>query len=119
MGSHESDETTEPPEECLDRSTRTPEGTTTATFRLKVATINRSGLGHTSPDEPRMNASQPRDEVTLDDFPRRFELRATSLMWFLGAGASASAGIPTASDLIWELKQKLFVSQQQVSCQTV
>ena len=33
-------------------------------------------------------------------------------MWFLGAGASASAGIPTASDMIWEFKQKLFVSQR-------
>ena len=33
-------------------------------------------------------------------------------MWFLGAGASASAGIPTAGDMIWELKQKMFVSQR-------
>ncbi len=32
-------------------------------------------------------------------------------MWFLGAGASASAGLPTAMDMIWEFKQKLFVSQ--------
>ena len=33
-------------------------------------------------------------------------------MWFLGAGASASAGIPTAGDMIWEFKQKLFMSQR-------
>lgn len=33
-------------------------------------------------------------------------------MWFLGAGASASAGLPTAMDMIWEFKQKLFVSQR-------
>ena len=32
-------------------------------------------------------------------------------MWFLGAGASASAGLPTAMDMIWEFKQVLFVSQ--------
>ena len=59
-----------------------------------------------------MNESQQRHEIPLHDFCRRFGLRAKSLMWFLGAGASASAGIPTASDLIWEFKRDLFVSQQ-------
>jgi len=33
-------------------------------------------------------------------------------MWFLGAGASASAGIPTASDMIWDFKRRLFCSEQ-------
>ena len=32
-------------------------------------------------------------------------------MWFLGAGASASAGLPTAMDMIWEFKRLLFISQ--------
>ena len=32
-------------------------------------------------------------------------------MWFLGAGASASAGLPTAADMIWEFKRVLFISQ--------
>lgn len=50
--------------------------------------------------------------IPSDDFARRFSLRAEKLMWFLGAGASASAGLPTAVDMIWEFKQKLFVSQQ-------
>ena len=40
-------------------------------------------------------------------------------MWFLGAGASAAAGIPTAWDMIWEFKQQLFVTQRRVSPQTV
>ena len=40
-------------------------------------------------------------------------------MWLLGAGASASAGIPTAWDMIWEFKQQLYVSQRRVSLQTV
>ena len=66
-----------------------------------------------------MNEPQRCGEVSLDDFTRRFALRAKSLMWFLGAGASASAGIPTASDLIWEFKQKLFVSQRRVPRQAV
>lgn len=53
--------------------------------------------------------------VNPDDFARRFSLRAGNLMWLLGAGASASAGIPTAWDMVWEFKQRLFVSQRRVS----
>ena len=66
-----------------------------------------------------MNDQHRWAEISLDDFARRFALRAQSLMWFLGAGASASAGIPTASDLIWEFKQKLFISQRRVPRQAV
>lgn len=57
--------------------------------------------------------------VSIDDFSRRFGLRAPNLMWFLGAGASASAGIPTAGDMIWEFKQRLYISQRRVSAQRV
>ena len=32
-------------------------------------------------------------------------------MWFLGAGASASSGVPTAIDMIWQFKRSLFISQ--------
>jgi|SRR5581483_5728932 len=58
-------------------------------------------------------------EIGADDFARRFALRSANLMWFLGAGASASAGIPTAWDMVWEFKQNLFVSQRRISPQTV
>src|SRR5947208_9081212 len=58
-------------------------------------------------------------EIGADDFARRFSLRAGNLMWLLGAGASASAGIPTAGDLVWDFKQRLFVSQRRVSPKTV
>ena len=57
--------------------------------------------------------------IPSDDFARRFSLRAKRLMWFLGAGASASAGLPTAMDMIWEFKQKLFVSQRRGSADAV
>lgn len=40
-------------------------------------------------------------------------------MWLLGAGASASAGVPTAWDMIWEFKQQLYVSQRRVSPKVV
>jgi hypothetical protein len=58
-------------------------------------------------------------ELGIDDFTRRFALRAANLMWFVGAGASASAGIPTALDMVWEFKQLLFMSQRRVAPQTV
>jgi NAD-dependent SIR2 family protein deacetylase len=63
------------------------------------------------------NASVP--EIRADDFARRFSLRAPNLMWFLGSGASAAAGIPTAFDMVWEFKQQLFISQRRVSPQVV
>ena len=64
-----------------------------------------------------VDASLP--EIAIDDFCRRFELRSHRLMWFLGAGASASAGIPTAHDMIWDFKRRLYVSQRRVSPQAV
>ncbi len=57
--------------------------------------------------------------LAFDDFARRFALRSGKLMWFLGAGASAAAGIPTAMDMVWEFKQRLFVSQRRTSLQAV
>src|SRR5260370_17860077 len=58
-------------------------------------------------------------QIAADDFSRRFSFRAPNLMWLLGAGASASAGIPTAYDMVWEFKQLLFVSQRRFSPQAV
>lgn len=58
-------------------------------------------------------------QIGADDFARRFSLRGRNLMWLLGAGASASAGIATAGDMVWEFKQHLFVSQRRISAQTV
>jgi NAD-dependent SIR2 family protein deacetylase len=57
--------------------------------------------------------------VEADDFARRLSMRAPNVMWFLGAGVSAAAGIPTAGDMIWEFKQRLFVSQRRVSPELV
>ena len=58
-----------------------------------------------------MTQEMSRHQIPADDFARRFLLRSRNLMWFLGAGASASAGLPTAMDMIWEFKRLLFVSQ--------
>lgn len=63
------------------------------------------------------DADTPR--IQPDDFARRFSLRSGNLMWLLGAGASASAGIPTAWDMIWEFKQQLYASQRKVSPKSI
>jgi hypothetical protein len=65
------------------------------------------------------STSEELKEVTADDFSRRFSQRSGNLMWFLGAGVSASAGIPTASHMIWDFKQHLYASQRRVSVKTV
>lgn len=66
------------------------------------------------------SVSMPRlPEIPADDFSRRFSMRAANMMWLLGAGASAAAGIPTAYDMIWDFKQRLFVSQRRVSTKAV
>jgi len=58
-------------------------------------------------------------QIGADDFSRRFSQRSKNLMWLLGAGSSAAAGIPTAWDMIWEFKQLLYTSQRKVSRSTV
>ena len=57
--------------------------------------------------------------IEPDDFARRFTQRAPTLMWFRGAGASAAAGIPTAGDMIWDFKQRLYVTQRGASLASV
>ena len=48
-------------------------------------------------------------------FLRLFQLRAAQIMWFLGAGASRSAGIKTAGDMIWDFKQRLYRSEKKLA----
>lgn len=49
------------------------------------------------------------------EFLRLFPLRAPNLGWLLGAGTSASSGIATAGDMIWDFKRRLFCSEQGIS----
>lgn len=52
--------------------------------------------------------------LDLPTFLRVFQIRAARIMWFLGAGASHSAGVKTAGDMIWDFKQKLYCSQKKL-----
>jgi SIR2-like domain len=46
------------------------------------------------------------------DFLKHYIQNARHLMWFLGAGTSRSAGLPTATDIIWDLKVKYYCAQE-------
>ncbi len=54
-------------------------------------------------------------KLSLGEFLRLYPVRAPHLTWFLGAGASAGAGIPTAWDMIWEFKRLIYCTEQRVS----
>ncbi|MCG3165548.1 MAG: hypothetical protein POELPBGB_01316 [Bacteroidia bacterium] len=46
------------------------------------------------------------------DFIQYFTANANQFMWFLGAGTSRTAGMPTAMDLIWDLKVKYYCREE-------
>jgi hypothetical protein len=55
-------------------------------------------------------------------FLRVHAARSPALAWFLGAGASAQAGVPTADQMVWEFKRTIFCSEQRVpvrACQNL
>jgi NAD-dependent SIR2 family protein deacetylase len=52
--------------------------------------------------------------MNISEFLRLYPMRAPQIMWFLGAGASAAAGIPTAYHMIWEFKRAIYCSTQRV-----
>ncbi len=50
--------------------------------------------------------------ITIDKFLSDFQLDHSQLMWFLGAGASRSASLPTAGDLTWDLKKRIYCANE-------
>jgi len=46
------------------------------------------------------------------EFTGVFCTRPQNFAWFLGAGASASAGLPTATDILWDLKRQLYCREE-------
>ncbi len=55
------------------------------------------------------------DEIGGRQFAERFALKPERFAWLLGAGASASAGIPTGYQMIQEFRGKLFARSSGVS----
>ncbi|MFB9843909.1 SIR2 family protein [Mucilaginibacter ginsenosidivorans] len=50
--------------------------------------------------------------IPLSEFVKFFPLRANNLAWFFGAGSSVSAGVPSAYDLIWDFKRRIYCAEQ-------
>src|SRR5713101_5257834 len=65
-------------------------------------------------EAPSRQVIADRSSIRLDEFLRLYPARTPQLMWFLGAGASVAAGVPTAVDMIWDFKRSLYCSQQKV-----
>lgn len=59
------------------------------------------------------------DHISSDDFARTFGQRTGQLAWLLGAGTSASAGVPTGQDMITDFKVRLFCAATNLSRQEV
>ena len=54
------------------------------------------------------------DHLQIDEhrFLHHFQQHSPHLMWFLGAGSSRSSGLPTAVDLIWDLKRRYYCAKE-------
>jgi len=70
-------------------------------------------------DSPAERSSGSAAVLSVGEFVRLHHLRAPNLMWFLGAGASAAAGIPTAGQMILEFKRCLYCSEHNIPAAAV
>lgn len=50
--------------------------------------------------------------ISQTDFIRKIIPIVDKCSWFLGAGVSASAGLPTANDIIWDLKKRFYCLEE-------
>ncbi|MCG8341335.1 MAG: SIR2 family protein [Chlorobiales bacterium] len=48
----------------------------------------------------------------MSEFISHYVQNAPQFMWFLGAGTSRTAGMPTASDITWDLKRRYYCLQE-------
>jgi len=56
--------------------------------------------------------------ISEENFITHFSLNAPQLMWFLGAGSSRTSGMPTALDIIWDLKRKYYCREENQDLQS-
>lgn len=50
--------------------------------------------------------------IPLSEFVKFYPLRAKNLSWLFGAGSSVSAGVPSAYDLTWDFKRRIYCADQ-------
>lgn len=52
--------------------------------------------------------------LDVSEFLPIYQIRSPNIMWLLGAGASAAAGIPTAYHMIWDFKKTLYCADKRI-----
>lgn len=58
-----------------------------------------------------MTAGKP-EQLDQSNLTAELCQQPRSYAWFLGAGASRSAGLPTASDILWDLKRRYYCREE-------
>src|SRR5207302_6215183 len=55
-----------------------------------------------------------REGSALDqaEFTGLFSVSPRNFAWFLGAGASRAAGLPTATDILWDMKRRYYCREE-------
>lgn len=56
-------------------------------------------------------------ETSDNELISRFIQNAPQIMWFFGAGTSRTAGMPTATDIIWDLKHQYYCLEENQNIQ--
>jgi hypothetical protein len=57
-------------------------------------------------------SSDKKFEMDQGEFTARFCARPQNFAWFLGAGVSATAGLPTATDILWDMKSRYYCREE-------
>lgn len=57
-------------------------------------------------------------QIAESEFLQHYIQNAPHQMWFLGAGTSRSAGLPTATDIIWDLKRRYYCLHENQNLQS-
>src|SRR2546427_3430146 len=60
------------------------------------------------------NHTRDETNIVLDqaEFTDVFCARPQNFAWFLGAGASRAAGLPTPTDILWGMKRRYYCQQE-------
>lgn len=51
-------------------------------------------------------------KISQGELTAIFAQRPQAFAWFLGAGASRMSGLPTATDIIWDLKRRHYAREE-------
>lgn len=86
---------------------------------LKPTNLHDSEVIHVTNKQEDATRGIVMREISGRAFAERFALNPLSFAWLLGAGASATAGIPTGYQMIQEFRTRLFASEAGISLREI